>query len=101
MDGEEEEVASQKAETSKEKASTFLVLDMLKTMLKNAWYSVGVRAHSISDGSGIRNLGLGFLEVLWRNGFLRQAELGFSSFLANVWPCLVIFQSGARRKCCH
>ena len=52
------------------------------------------RAHSISDGSGIRNLGLGFLEVLWRNGFLRKAELGFSSFLANFWPCLVIFQSG-------
>ena len=52
MDGEEEEVASQKAETSKEKASTFLVLDMLKTMLKNAWYSVGVRADSIIDGSG-------------------------------------------------
>ena len=52
LDGEEEEEASQKAETSKEKASTLLVLDMLKTMLKNAWYSVGVRADSIIDGSG-------------------------------------------------
>ena len=50
-----------------------------------------------NDGSGTRNLGLGFRKCHLEMG-LRQVEPGFSSFLVKSLAYLMIFQSGLGRR---